>query len=71
MSRAAPIHPGEILRDEFGCRGENCPDWAINIVSGREDITPKSAKRLAYHFLTSSEFWVNLQATYDKDMKNV
>ena len=71
MVKMAPIHPGEILREEFDCRGENCPDWAIEIASEHESITPKSAKRLAYHFLTSSEFWVNLQTNYDKDMKNV
>ena len=71
MPKMAPIHPGEILWDEFECRWENCPDWAIEIARGREDITPKNAKRLAEHFGTSTTFWLNLQKLYEKDMKNV
>ncbi len=70
MSKMAPIHPGEILREEFECR-ENCSDWIIKLVNGHEDVTPEHAKSLAEHFDTSAKFWLNLQAYYDEDMKNV
>lgn len=74
--RLAPIHPGEILRDDFLgpmkisvytlAQVIKVPRSRINdIVLGRRGITTDTALRLARYFGTSPEFWVNLQARYD------
>ncbi|RQS16448.1 addiction module antidote protein, HigA family [Burkholderia sp. Bp9002] len=71
-----PIHPGEILREEFLAPLEmsvNALALALNvpatrlheIVKERRGITADTAYRLSRYFDTSPEFWLNLQATYD------
>ena len=80
MKRAAnklpPIHPGEILREEFMkprdlsqnalARALNVPPRRINeIVLEKRDITADTALRLARYFGTSAELWTGLQADYD------
>jgi addiction module HigA family antidote len=76
--RLPPIHPGEILRDDFLApmkisiyalaQGIKVPRSRVNdIVLGRRGITADSAFRLARYFGTSPEFWINLQAHYDLD----
>ncbi|KWK81191.1 hypothetical protein WM15_22785 [Burkholderia ubonensis] len=71
-----PIHPGEILREEFLTPLEmsvNALALALNvpatrlheIVKERRGVTADTAYRLARYFDTSPEFWLNLQATYD------
>ncbi|KVU86101.1 hypothetical protein WK75_26650 [Burkholderia ubonensis] len=71
-----PIHPGEILREEFLTPLEmsvNALALALNvpatrlheIVKERRGVTADTAYRLARYFGTSPEFWLNLQATYD------
>lgn len=70
-----PIHPGEILREEYLqpldmtphalAKGLNLPASRVNdIVLERRGITPDTALRLARFFRTSAEFWLNLQQTY-------
>jgi addiction module HigA family antidote len=77
--KLAPIHPGEILRDDFLepmkisvytlAQVIKVPRSRINdIVLGRRAITTDTALRLARYFGTSAEFWVNLQARYDLEM---
>jgi antitoxin HigA-1 len=74
-----PIHPGEILLEEFmkplGIsqnrlgRDLNVPPRRINeIVHGRRGITIDTALRLARHFGTSAEFWINLQTHYELEV---
>ena len=76
INRMRPIHPGEILREEFlipaGMTANalaralrvNAP--RINdIVRERRGITPDTALRLAAFLQTSPEFWLNLQMAYD------
>jgi antitoxin HigA-1 len=74
--RHAPVHPGEILRDDFLepmkisvytlAQVIKVPRSRVNdIVLGRRGITTDTALRLARYFGTSPEFWVNLQAHYD------
>jgi addiction module HigA family antidote len=76
--RLPPIHPGEILRDEFLApmkisvyalaHAIKVPRSRVNdIVLGRRGITADSAFRLARYFGTSPEFWINLQARHDLD----
>lgn len=71
-----PIHPGEVLREEFLVPLEmsvNALALALNvpatrlheIVKERRGITADTAYRLARYFDTSPEFWLNLQAAYD------
>ena len=77
--RLPPIHPGEILRDEFLIPLEmsayalanaiKAPRSRVNdIVLGRRAITTETALRLGRYFGMSPEFWLNLQARYDLDV---
>src|SRR5580692_7515579 len=71
-----PIHPGEILREEFMLpRGLsqnglavalNVPPRRVNeIVLEKRGITADTALRLARFFGTTAEMWAGLQADYD------
>ena len=71
-----PIHPGEILMEEFLkpmgisqyrlAKEINVPARRINeIVQGKRSITPDTALRLSRFFGLSERFWVNLQTRYD------
>lgn len=75
-NKMRPIHPGEILREEFmvplGLSASalakalhiNAP--RINdIVRERRAITPDTAIRLARYFGTTAQFWLNLQTSFD------
>ena len=75
-NRMRPIHPGEILREEFlvpmGLTANALaialmiPAPRINdIVRERRGITADTALRLAKYFGTSVEFWLGLQADYE------
>ncbi len=69
-------HPGEVLREEFLVPREmsqrqlaEAIDLPIKhvreIVCGRRAMTAGTASKLARHFQTTPEFWLNLQAAYD------
>jgi addiction module HigA family antidote len=71
-----PIHPGEILSEEFLApfgisqyrlaMEISVPPRRINaIVRGTRAITADTALRLARYFGTSERFWMNLQARHD------
>jgi addiction module HigA family antidote len=71
-----PIHPGEILLEEFMkprglsqnalARALSVPPRRINeIVLEKRGITADTALRLARYFGTSAEMWTGLQADYD------
>ena len=75
-NRMRPIHPGEILREEFlmelGLTAHalamelKVPAPRINdIVRERRSITPDTALRLARYFGTTPQFWLNLQTSFD------
>jgi addiction module HigA family antidote len=77
--RLPPVHPGEILRDEFLmpmgisvyelANAIKAPRSRVNdIVLGRRTISTDTALRLGRYFGTSPEFWINLQARYDLDV---
>jgi addiction module HigA family antidote len=74
--KLAPIHPGEILREEFMvplglsqnalARALHVPPRRINeIVMEKRGITADTALRLARCFRTTAEFWTGLQADYE------
>jgi antitoxin HigA-1 len=63
-----PIHPGEILLEEFMKPMEisiNRLARDIAIVNGRRAITADTALRLGRHFGKSPEVWIGLQADYE------
>ena len=76
MSDRTPIHPGEILSEEFLvpmgvsqsrlARDINVPPRRINeICLGKRAVTPDTALRLARFFAMSAEFWMTLQQRHD------
>jgi addiction module HigA family antidote len=79
QDRLAPIHPGEVLLEEFLKPLElsqnrlaldiRVPARRINeIVQGKRRITPDTALRLARYFNMSPQFWLGLQMDYDLDV---
>ncbi len=77
--RLAPVHPGEILWEEFMKplkisqnrlgRELQVPPRRINeIVHGKRAITADTALRLSRFFGNTAEFWLGLQADYDLDL---
>jgi len=77
--RLPPIHPGEILREDFLLPlGLSMNRLALDlrvpvtriaeIVRERRGITPDTALRLARYFNTSARFWLNLQTAYDLEI---
>jgi addiction module HigA family antidote len=71
-----PVHPGEILREEFMIpRGLSMNRMAMDlhvpvtrvaeIYHERRGITTDTALRLARYFNMSAAFWMNLQARYE------
>jgi len=79
MNKMRPIHPGEILREEFlvplGMSANalalelKVPAPRINdIVRERRAVTPDTALRLSCYFGTTPQFWLNLQSAYDLKM---
>ena len=74
-----PIHPGEILREEFLLPMNlsahalafalRLPAPRINdIAREKRGVSADTALRLARYFGTSAEFWLGLQADYDLKM---
>jgi addiction module HigA family antidote len=75
-NKLSPIHPGEILREEFMrplglsqnalARALNVPPRRINeIALEKRGISADTALRLARYFGTTAEMWTGLQADYD------
>jgi len=80
IKKSAPIHPGEILLEEFLkplgisqyrlAKETNMPPRRINeIVHGKRAITANTALRLARFFGTTDRFWMNLQTGYDLEIE--
>ena len=77
--RLPPVHPGEILREEFleplGI-GVYRLAQALkvsrarlkDIVLGRRGVTTDTALRLARYFGTTPQFWISLQTRYDLEV---
>jgi addiction module HigA family antidote len=78
--RVPPIHPGEILLEEFlkplgitqyrVARDISVPPRRINeIVLGKRAISADTALRLARYFGMAAPFWLNLQIRYDLEVE--
>ncbi len=76
QNRMRPVHPGEILREDFLAplglsvnalaQALRVPATRLHeIVNGRRGITPDSAMRLARYFGGDAQSWLNLQTAHD------
>ena len=77
--KLAPVHPGEILQDEF-MKPLGLSQYRVSkdigvqarrineIVHGKRAVTADTALRLARYFGTSEGFWMNLQSHYDLEI---
>jgi addiction module HigA family antidote len=79
MSKILPVHPGEVLHEEFlkplgisqnklGSDLGVSPRRINEIIHGRRSITADTALRLARYFGNSASFWLGLQMDYDLDV---
>lgn len=80
MKKMPPIHPGEILLEEFLepmgisqyklSKDISVPPRRINeIVQGKRSISADTALRLSRYFGLSERFWLNLQSRYDLEVE--
>jgi addiction module HigA family antidote len=80
MATIEPIHPGEVLLEEFLAPMDvsqhrlavavGVPPRRINeIVHGKRRITADTALRLARYFGTTDHFWLNLQTRFDLEVQ--
>ena len=79
MIKQDPIHPGEVLLEDFMkpleitqyalAKAINVPARRINeIVHGNRAITADTALRLGKYFGVNPQSWMNLQSHYDLEM---
>lgn len=79
MKKIPPVHPGEILQEEFlapldisqnrlGAALGVSPRRINEIVHGKRAITADTALRLSRFFGNSASFWLGLQMDYDLDV---
>ncbi len=78
--KVAPVHPGEILLEEF-LKPMGISQYRLSkdisvhprrineIVHGNRSITANTALRLSRYFGLSERFWMNLQARYDLEVE--
>ncbi len=80
MTTIAPVHPGEILMEEFLeplhvsqnrlAVAIGVPPRRINeIVHGKRRVTADTALRLSRYFGTTDRFWLNLQVRFDLEVE--
>lgn len=72
------IHPGETIKElleekemtqeELAIRTEYSAKHVSEVISGKKDISSKFANALEYVFGIPTEFWINLQGNYDKEI---
>ena len=79
-TKLTPVHPGEVLLEEFLeptglsqyrlANDISVPPRRINeSVHGKRAVTADTALRLARYFGTTPRFWLNLQTQYDLDIQ--
>jgi addiction module HigA family antidote len=77
-----PIHPGEILLEEY-LKPMNITQYRLakdihvdprrinEIIHGQRSISADTALRLSRYFGTSERFWLNLQSRYDLELQKM
>lgn len=79
MKTHSPIHPGEVLHEDFLCplglsEAQLAKDIGVTprrineITKGKRGITVETALRLSRYFSWPAEVWLNLQAHYDSQV---
>jgi addiction module HigA family antidote len=74
-----PVHPGELLREEFlepigiiayrHAKDLGVPaPWVYDIVTEKRGISPDTALRLSRYFGMSEGYWMNAQAHYEIEL---
>lgn len=82
VPQLSPLHPGEVLREEFLlplnltpyslARALDVPRTRIErIVREETGISADTALRLARYFGTTAAFWMNLQASHERETAEV
>jgi len=80
MPKLSPVHPGEILTEEFLrplgiTKNQLALDLGVpasridQIAKGKRSISADTAVRLSLYFGNSAEFWLNLQSSYDLNVE--
>ena len=80
MKKMKPIHPGEVLLEDFLkpmkisqyrlAKDISVPARRINeIVHGTRAVTADTALRLGRYFGISAQFWMNLQNHFDLEVQ--
>jgi len=74
-NQVRPVHPGEVLKDEIDALKMSATAFAAAlevpanritaVLNGNRAITADTALRLSRYMGTSSEFWMNLQKTFE------
>jgi antitoxin HigA-1 len=76
MPKLKPVHPGEVLREEFmipfnlnanslALALRVAPPAVYEIIKEERGISSEMALRLGRYFGTTPDFWVNLQSHYE------
>lgn len=75
------IHPGETLVEVLKDRKMSQKELAIKtgvsekyisaVISGQQNISSSFANKLEYALGIEKEFWMNLQANYEREKKDV
>jgi addiction module HigA family antidote len=79
-TKLPPVHPGEVLLEEFLAPMEISqyrlakdisvsPRRINEIVHGKRAVTADTSLRLSLYFGTSEQFWLNLQTGYDLEVE--
>ena len=80
VRKLSPVHPGEVLLEEFLepmeisqyrlAKDISVPPRRINeIVHGKRGVSADTALRLSRYFGTSERFWLNLQTGFDLEVE--
>jgi len=78
-ARLAPVHPGDVLREDFmlplGLSAYAvakalavAPITVSLLIRSKRNVSPEMALRLAAWSGSSAAFWMNLQAQYDREL---
>lgn len=75
-NKMRPVHPGEVLGQELEEIGVSARDFAdalgvpveriAGVLAEREGVSEEIALGLSGYFGTTAQFWLNLQATYER-----
>lgn len=78
LSREYIIHPGETLKEILEDRNMSQKELSVRtgvsekhvstVINGQKNISPSFARKLYYALGIETEFWLNLQSNYDREL---